>query len=152
MHINRLVVAVACVIALAACAPDPNDARSANTTAAPAPTVAGESTTPQTTSAVAYPPNGQTSTINAIDNNFGPQTVTVKAGTKVTWTNSGKNVHNIKPKGDPKATTWGVGDAGFGPGAQYSRVFDRPGTYVYYCSIHGTPKAGMFGTITVTAP
>jgi plastocyanin len=152
LHINRLVVAAACLVALSACAPDPNDAMSANTTAPPAPTVAGETTAPQTTSAVSYPANGKTTTINAIDNNFGPQNVTVTAGTKITFHNSGKNVHNVKPKGDPNATTWGVLDGGFAPGSDYSRVVDHPGTYVYYCSIHGTPKAGMFGTITVTSP
>jgi plastocyanin len=31
-------------------------------------------------------------------------------------------------------------------------VFDTPGTYVYFCTIHGTASAGMFGTIVVTAP
>ena len=31
-------------------------------------------------------------------------------------------------------------------------VFDTPGVYVYYCSIHGTPTAAMFGSVTVVSP
>jgi plastocyanin len=147
-----MVIAAAFVLASSACASDPNDSMLANTTAPPAATVSGATSAPETTSAATFPSNGLTKTITAIDNNFDPQKLTVKAGTKVAFHNSGKNVHNVKPKGDPNASTWGVQDAGFAPGADYSRVFDRPGTYIYYCSIHGTPKAGMFGTITVTAP
>jgi len=152
LRIKRIVVGAACMLAFTGCALDPNDSTTANT-AAPAPdTVPGQTAAPETTSALAYTANGATKVVTAIDNNFGPQRLTIVAGTKVTFRNVGKNVHNVKPKGDPTASTWGVGDAGFGPAAEYSRLFDRPGVYTYYCSIHGTPKAGMFGIITVTAP
>ena len=93
-----------------------------------------------------------TATITAIDNNFEAQTTTVTAGTTITFENGGRNTHNVVPEGDPKATTWGALDAAFAPKATYSHTFDTPGTYVYYCTIHGTPSAGMFGTIIVTAP
>jgi plastocyanin len=136
-----IVAVLALAAGLSACGADPNDAFSSTTTQAPQPT-----------SAVTYPANGQTKAITAIDNNFVSQIVTVAAGTKVVFTNNGRNVHNVVPVGDTKVTTWGVLDAGFQPKSSYSRVFDRPGTYVYYCTIHGTPKAAMFGTITVTAP
>lgn len=133
--------ALALAVMLSACAADPNDAFSATTTIAPQPT-----------SAVTYPTNGTETKVSAIDNNFLPQTVTITAGTKLVFTNGGRNTHNIVPADDPKATSWGVLDAGFQPKSVYARVFDRPGTYVYYCTIHGSPKAGMFGTVTVTAP
>jgi plastocyanin len=125
-----------------ACGADPDDSlRAATTTAAPQPT--SDST---------YPPNGAQASVTALDNNFVTQSLAVVAGTEVVFTNNGRNPHNVVPADDPKATEWGVLEADFQPKDTYSRVFDRPGTYVYYCTIHGTPTAAMFGTITVTAP
>ncbi len=108
----------------------------------------GGSTVPVAT----FAPNGEVAEVKAIDNNFVQQTLTVVAGTDVKWTNNGRNAHNVVPEGDPQATTWGILDADFEPKDTYSYVFTTPGTYVYYCTIHGTATAGMFGTIVVTAP
>jgi len=138
------VVVVALVLGLSACGADPNDAFSSTTV----PTTAA----PQPTSAVTFPPNSVEKPVVAIDNNFLPQNLTVPAGTKVTFTNRGRNPHNIVPVDAAQVTTWGATDAQFQPKAVYSYVFDRTGTFVYYCTIHGSPKGGMFGTITVTAP
>lgn len=99
-----------------------------------------------------FAPNGETMTVKAIDNNFLPQSLEVVAGTEVVFENSGRNAHNIVPEGDLEVKSWGVLDAAFEPKDTYSHVFDTPGTYVYYCTIHGTASAGMFGTIVVTAP
>ena len=106
----------------------------------------------QPISEVTFPANGEQADVTALDNNFVPQTITVAAGTEVVFTNNGRNPHNVLPADDPKATTWGALEADFQPKDVYSHVFDRPGTYVYYCSIHGTPTAAMYGTITVTEP
>jgi plastocyanin len=138
---SKFVIIVACAAILAACGADPDDSFGATTTAPP-----------ETTSAVTYPANGESVEVSAIDNNFVPQTIDVVAGTEVVFANNGRNPHNVVPEGDPKATTWGVLEAAFNPTDTYSRVFDRPGTYTYYCTIHGSAKAGMVGTITVTAP
>lgn len=99
-----------------------------------------------------YPPNGETVEVLSIDNSFLPQALSVTAGTEVRWRNNGRNDHNVIPADDPTATTWGVLEDLFAPKDEYSFVFDRVGTYVYYCSIHGTAEAGMFGSIVVTAP
>ena len=40
---------------------------------------------------------------------------------------------------------WAVETDDFGPDAVYEHTFDEPGTYRYYCSIHGTTDAGMVG-------
>jgi len=136
-----IVSALALLTVVSACGADGDDsikALSSTTTAAP--------------SAVTYPPNGETTKVLSLDNNFIPQVIEVKAGTEVLWENNGRNPHNVVPADDPKATEWGALEAAFQPKDTYSRVFDRPGTYVYYCTIHGTPKAAMFGTITVTEP
>lgn len=142
MRSVRLVAVMVLAAALAACGADPDDSLSAPTT-----TLATQPTGDQT-----FPANGEQTAITALDNNFLPQQISVVAGTEVVFTNNGRNPHNVLPADDPKATTWGALEAAFQPKAVYSHVFDRPGTYVYYCSIHGTPKAAMFGTITVTAP
>ena len=45
--------------------------------------------------------------------------------------------------------TWGAATEDFKPGADYTWVFTAPGTYAYYCTIHGTKDAGMIGTVVV---
>ena len=129
------------LLVLTACGADPDDSISGSTTAAPLPV-----------SDVTYPANGEQAAVLSLDNNFIPQTLTVVAGTEVVFTNNGRNDHNVVPADDPAATEWGVLEEAFRPKDVYSRVFDRPGTYVYFCTIHGSKKAGMFGTITVTEP
>lgn len=139
---SRVVIVMMFAFVVAACGADPDDSVGAPTT-----TVA-----PQPTSEATYPANGEQMAVTALDNNFVPQDISVVAGTEVVFTNNGRNPHNVLPADDPTATSWGALEAVFMPKDVYSHVFDRPGTYVYYCSIHGTPKAAMFGTITVTAP
>jgi plastocyanin len=86
-------------------------------------------------------------TVTAVDNSFKAETVTVTAGTTVTWTNAGRNNHNVKPV---EAADYGVDTAAFLPGTTYSATFSTPGTYHYYCTIHGTKDRGMIGTVEVT--
>lgn len=84
--------------------------------------------------------------VQALDNTFRAQNVQVRPGTTVTWTNVGRNEHDVLPvEGD----AWGVEVDGFQPGDVYSHTFDDPGVYHYYCSIHGTTTAGMIGAVVV---
>lgn len=131
---------------LAGCAADPNDSLAAQQ----ATTTAVLVTVPQ--SQEEFPANGVVVDVLALDNNFVPAALTVEAGTEVLFTNNGRNDHNIVPPDDLAVSEWGILDAEFVPGATYSHVFTRPGTYTYVCTIHGTATAGMFGTIVVTAP
>ena len=87
--------------------------------------------------------------IAAEDNNFVPHDVTVTEGSEITWTNDGRNQHNIVAVDD---TPFSVETARFEPGETYRWKASVPGTYRYYCSIHGTATAGMTGTIQVVAP
>jgi len=135
------VVTLTLVAALAACGADPDDSLGATTSAAHGPS--------RDTN---FPPNGQSVNVVVLDNNFVAEQTEVVAGTEVVFTNNGRNPHNVVPVDDPKATTWGVLEADFQPKASYSRVFDKPGTYNYYCTIHGSKKAGMVGRIVVAAP
>jgi len=72
---------------------------------------------------------------------FSPASVTIEAGTTVTWTNSDGVTHTATGTG-------GEFDTGnIASGASASITFDNEGTFNYICSIH--PQ--MTGTIVVTA-
>jgi plastocyanin len=77
-----------------------------------------------------------------IDNfSFGPVTLTVPVGTAVTWTNRDDIPHTIVSTDDPKAFKSKVLDTD----EKFSFTFSKPGTYLYFCSIH--PK--MTGKVIV---
>lgn len=72
---------------------------------------------------------------------YSPNDLTVRPGTKVTWTNRDAAPHDATA--DDKGWKTDIlanGDIG-------SVTFDTPGTYPYHCSIHPYMK----GTITVQA-
>ena len=139
---------VAAGAVLIGCGVDPDDSLRSMAAATVPPTGPGDEPVDDTV----YPSNGESVEVLSIDNNFLPQVLSVSAGTEVRWRNNGRNDHNVIPGDDPSATTWGVLDDLFAPKDEYSHVFDRVGTYAYYCSIHGTAEAGMFGTVVVAAP
>jgi plastocyanin len=69
-------------------------------------------------------------TVNIVNFTFTPGTLTVKAGTMVTWTNNDTTTH--RPTSDT-----GVFDSGdLAPGATFSFTFNNRGTFSYHCSIH----------------
>lgn len=88
--------------------------------------------------------------VASVDNSFEPQTVSVVVGQSVTWTNTGRNRHDVKVKKVP--TDFGIDQDSFIPlTGTYTYAFSKPGSFVYYCSIHGTAKGkGMAGTIVVS--
>jgi plastocyanin len=78
-----------------------------------------------------------------IDNfTFNPQTVTVKAGTAVTWTNKDDIPHGIAATNNAfkRSQALDTDDS-------FSFTFTTPGTYQYFCYIH----PHMTGTIVVEA-
>jgi plastocyanin len=85
--------------------------------------------------------------VRALDNSFNPEIIQVRAGTEVVWTNQGRTDHDVLHIG---GVDWGVEVDGFEPGAVYKHTFGQTGVYRYYCSIHGTKRAGMIGTVVVT--
>lgn len=90
---------------------------------------------------------GVTAEIQAVDNAFRPQRLTVRAGTEVVWRNAGRNDHNVVPVDEDDEFLAEVDD--FTPGDTYTYRFTAPGEYRYYCSLHGTADAGMIGTVVV---
>jgi plastocyanin len=79
----------------------------------------------------------------SIDNfTFNPPTLTVKAGTTVTWTNKDDIPHGIASanNGFSRSKAMDTDDS-------FSFTFTTPGTYQYFCYIH----PHMTGTIVVQA-
>jgi plastocyanin len=75
-----------------------------------------------------------------VDNfNFTPATITVPAGTQVTWVNHDDVPHTVT------AADKAFGSAALDAGERFSRVFAQPGTYSYYCAVH----PHMTGTVVV---
>lgn len=72
---------------------------------------------------------------------FMPKSVTVKAGTAVTWTNQDDETHTVTSiTKDFKSKPLSAGDG-------FTYTFTTPGTYKYFCSLHPF----MTGTIVVEA-
>jgi plastocyanin len=88
---------------------------------------------------------GTTVTVTLGDNFFKPQTIEIQAGTTVKWVNKGRNLHNVVPD---KGKLFGT--QSLPSGKSYSFTFKNPGKYGYYCTFHGAPGTGMFGTVNVT--
>jgi len=86
-------------------------------------------------------------TIDARDNTFEAQYVTVSPGTKVEFDNVGRNPHNVIAV--VKGAFEDVPTDELQPGDVAVRTFDEPGEYPYYCSLHGTKNKGMTGRIRV---
>ena len=97
-------------------------------------------------SRTAQPVESGTVAVDAVDNAFRRAEITVALGTEVVWTNKGRSEHDVMPV---HGADWGVAPAAFGPDATYSLRFTDPGTYAYYCTLHGTKTKGMIGTVTV---
>lgn len=87
--------------------------------------------------------------VKSVDNSFEERYLTVSAGTRVTFRNTGRNDHSVVPV--VKGSFQGVDTAKFVPGSSHIVSFDKPGDYAYYCSLHGTPKNGQNGVIRVVA-
>jgi plastocyanin len=65
---------------------------------------------------------------------FSPSTITVTAGTTVTWTNKDGVAHTVTSSGsfDSKSIN---------PNGTYSHLFSTAGTFPYICTIHPTMTA-----------
>jgi plastocyanin len=99
-----------------------------------------------TASAIPGGPGGVTIELRSDGGNrFVPANVTVSAGTTVTWTWV-SGIHDVTPTGAPAFS--GSGNPVSAPHT-FSQTFNTAGTYSYFCTVHGTPTAGMRGTVVV---
>ncbi|MEO6714394.1 MAG: plastocyanin/azurin family copper-binding protein [Mycobacteriales bacterium] len=84
-----------------------------------------------------------------VGNQFEPATIEVKVGTEVTWVNSPGGFHSVTggtPEAPDPASV--IGDNQLeGDGATVKKMFDKAGTYEYFCKPHGS--LGMKGKVVV---
>jgi len=148
-------IVASALASFSACAPDAPDAAGGATP--------DEAEVAITTTVATVPPNGESVTVQVLDNSFRPIDFEIVAGTEVVFDNRGRNEHNILPDtvkndaglaellaSDSSPSAWGVASTEFAPGEVFSHVFTAPGVYAYYCSIHGVPGVGMYGVIRVS--
>jgi plastocyanin len=98
---------------------------------------AGCSSSPAPSSASAQPAVPAGNSVSIKNFAFDPSTLTVKAGTAVTWVNNDGALHAlVSDTGSPVAFS----SDPFATGASYTFTFTQPGTYPYNCSIHPAMK------------
>ncbi len=88
-----------------------------------------------------HPARAQTMQITIANFSFQPGTLTIPAGTTVTWTNNDSVAHTT-------TSDTGLWDSGsLASGRSFSFTFNQPGTFPYHCAIHPFMK----GSIVVQA-
>ena len=66
---------------------------------------------------------------------FNPATITVNAGTTITWTNKDGVAHTV-------TSNTGVFDSGtVNPNGTYSHLFSTAGSFPYHCTVHPSMTA-----------
>ena len=134
-------------LVLAGCASAGNSANTvvADTTMAEMTTAAAAGAT---TAAAAETNTADSTQVICKNNKFIPDTLTVKAGTTVTWVNQDGYVHTVTSGASPNDRS-GLFDSGnINGGGTFSFKFDKAGTYDYFCIPHFS--LGMIGKIIVT--
>ena len=95
---------------------------------------------PAASNAVTIPPTTDV-TINIKNFSFDPNTINIKAGTKVTWINNDNVAHTVTSVSDNILRS-----PVLAPGQSFSFTFTDPGSINYHCSIHTTMKGAVIVT------
>ena len=115
MRFSRLVLALATVVLVSACG--------------------GSSNNETPTTQPSKPASAASDAVTIQNFKFGPATLTVKPGAKVTVTNSDSTTHTATANG-------GAFDTGdLDPGSSKTITLAKAGTYAYHCQIHPFMKA-----------
>jgi plastocyanin len=111
-------------------------------TNAPTATVAPTDTAAAAATDTTGPAGSSGNVVNVSNFQFSPATLTVKAGTTVTWKGASGS-HTVTSDADSPMAF----DQAISQGGTVTVTFAKAGTYKYHCSIH----ASMHGTIIVTS-
>jgi plastocyanin len=132
-----LPVVVATLVALAGCGAAPpasGSAASPAMTSMPGMSASAGATEPGQTAPVA------TDLVVIKNFAFSPATVTVRAGTTITWTNGDQDAHTVTATGGAfKSATLNTGDT-------FRYTFTTAGRYAYLCTIHPFMTASVVVT------
>lgn len=80
-------------------------------------------------------PEQENFTVDIKNFSFNPSTLTVKTGTKVTWTNNDSVPHTVTSDSGNL-----LNSATLSPGQSFSFTFTNIGSVNYHCAIHPTMK------------
>ncbi len=143
MNLHRVlpafVVGLVAVLALAGCGKISNSYGSANSSGSASGGSTMPSTMPSSGGAGAVTPASGAVVVSIQNFTFVPQTLTVKVGTKVTWTNKDSTVHDVTSTDGPSTsanTTSLFASGTMNAGQSFSFTFTKAGTYYYECTIH----------------
>jgi amicyanin len=135
-------VALSALFLLAACGGGSTTGTGTTPTIAPTATpTTGTTSTPTATATQAG--NAQTVMITTDSSGsfaFSPATLTIKAGTTVTWKNTTAVSHTVTSD-DGKSFDSGTANPIAAQSGTFSFTFTTPGTFAYHCSIHPFMKA-----------
>ncbi len=92
------------------------------------------------------PAPGGAAAVSLMNIMYNPKSITVHAGTAVKWTNNDSGIVHTVTSGTPGAPSGTFDSGNLNSGQTFQFTFSSPGTFSYYCRIHG---AIMTGTITV---
>lgn len=100
------------------------------------------------------PLEGATVGARVIDTDFAPVTIEIETGETVRWKQTGDQPHSVTAADESFDSSPGCGpldsDQCLGQGDTFVHTFEKPGTFAYYCRVHGLPDGtGMFGTVVV---
>jgi plastocyanin len=110
--------------------------------------------TPSKSKAGSRGTSGRQESARVVDTDFLPGKLVVSAGTTVTWTQVGDQPHSVSSNDDvfessPDCSPT-ASDMCLGEGDVFTYTFEKPGTFKYYCRVHGLPDGtGMTGTVVV---
>lgn len=77
---------------------------------------------------------------------FSPATITVSAGTTVTWTNKDAIAHTVTSDNNL------FNSGNIGSNGTFSYTFSTAGSFSYHCSIHPTMKGTVVVTTVMSTP
>jgi plastocyanin len=137
------ILVIVVIVAIAAVALANKDNKTV--TPPPAPTPTSSSNAPaNNTNPNPTPPSSEasaTSSVSIVNMNYSPADISVKKGTKVTWTNNDDVAHTVT------ADSGNAFDSGnMDKGKTFSFTFNTTGTFAYHCIYH----SNMHGKVTVT--
>jgi plastocyanin len=101
------------------------------------------SNTPAASGSSSSSSSSATDKVNIQNFAFSPAAITVKVGTKITWTNNDAAPHTVTAD---SASSDAPASSNVANGGTYSFTFNKAGIYAYHCAIHPS----MHGTVTVT--
>jgi plastocyanin len=116
-----LLVGLLLCAALAACG---------GSSSSPAASAAASAAAPSEAAPSEAPAAGGGDAVTIANFAFGPASLSVAAGTTVTWTNEDTAAHTAT------ADDGSFDSSSIAPGATFSHAFDTAGTFAYHCSIH----------------